>query len=227
MSGYHVVIPVFNEAPVLGGVLDELLDIVAGDQVVVVDDCSTDESYEVAVARPVHLLRHAVNLGQGAALRTGIRYALDLPGRALVTFDADGQMSPDDVAHVVGPVLSGQYDAVLGTRFGGVRPEGMRLSRRMVLRAGIHFTRATARLPLSDAHNGFRALSVEAARSIRITQNRMAHASEILSEIARLGLTWTEVPVRIRYTDHSRAKGQSSLAALDILFDLLTSSPRR
>lgn len=222
---FHIVIPGFNEEPVLGEVLDELVAKYPSAVIVVVDDNSTDQTYEVAASRAVHLLRHAVNLGQGAALRTGINYALSLGAEVVVTFDADGQMNPDDIEHLVEPVASGAFDVALGTRFADRKPEGMGLIRKLVLTAAVVFTRLTARLAVSDTHNGFRALSRKAAQSIQITQNRMAHASEILEEIYRLKLSWVEVPVSIRYTAHSKRKGQSSLAAIDIVMDLF-SKPR-
>ncbi|HVE92156.1 MAG TPA: glycosyltransferase family 2 protein [Actinomycetota bacterium] len=225
-SSVFIVIPAYNEQATLGPVLDEVLAACPGAQVVVVDDGSADQTYEVAFSRPVHLLRHVVNLGQGAALKTGVDYALSRGARVVVTFDADGQMSATDIPLLADPVLAGQCEVALGTRFAGVRAEGMGTIRRLVLWAAVRFTRMTSRIPVTDAHNGFRVLSRKAAEQIEITQNRMAHASEILNEIARLKLPWIEVPVFIRYTEHSKRKGQSSLAAVDILFDLF-SRPRR
>jgi polyprenyl-phospho-N-acetylgalactosaminyl synthase len=96
----------------------------------------------------------------------------------------------------------------------------------MLLRTAVRLTRIVSGLALNDVHNGLRALNRDAAERIRIRQNRMAHASEILNQIARLGLRWEEVPVSIRYSAYSKGKGQSSLGALDIVLDLLRSPMR-
>jgi glycosyltransferase involved in cell wall biosynthesis len=215
-----VVIPAHNEDAVLGEVLDELRshDL----QIVVVDDGSTDQTFDVAVARGAHVLRHVVNLGQGAALRTGIDYALRMGAEIVVTFDADGQMDAGDIAAVVEPIALGECDVVFGTRFSSQRPEGIRPLRRLLLFAALVFTRVTTGLAVTDVHNGFRAFSRKALEQIRIEQNRMAHASEVVQEVARLRLRWKEAPVRIRYTEYSRRKGQRSSGALDILIDLFT-----
>ncbi len=215
-----VVIAAFNEAGMLGHVLDDLERTCPRAHIVVVDDCSTDETYRVAECRPVHLLHHVANLGQGAALKTGIDHALAQGAEIIVTFDADGQMSASDVARIVAPVASGDHDVALGTRFGGVAPVGMTRSRQMLLRLALIFSRVTSRSPFTDVHNGFRAFNRKAAEAISLTQDRMAHASEITDEILRLGLRWTEVPVTINYSDYSRKKGQPVLGALDIVSDL-------
>ena len=215
-----VVVPAHNEEQVLGQVLDELAEACPSAPVVVVDDCSTDATYHVAECRPVHLLRHVANLGQGAALKTGIDHALAQGAEIIVTFDADGQMVADEIPSIVAPVASGDYDVAFGTRFGSIAPVGMTRLRRITLLSARTFTRLTTRLPFTDAHNGFRALNRKAAEVIVFTQDRMAHASEIAREVVRLDLRWTEVPVTIRYTEYSKKKGQTLLSAFDILSDL-------
>jgi glycosyltransferase involved in cell wall biosynthesis len=217
-----VVIPARNEEAVLGDVLDELARVQPRMELVVVDDGSTDHTRERASNRGAHVLQHIVNIGQGASLRTGFDYALEMGAEIVVTFDADGQMDPQDIEAIVEPIAIGDCDVVLGTRFATHRPEGMKPLRRILLRTALRFTRMTTRLQITDVHNGFRAFSRKAVGSMNLTQNRMAHASEIVHEIARLGLRFKEVPVRIRYTEYSSRKGQSAWGALDILVDLLT-----
>lgn len=219
-SSTYIIIPAFNEGLVLADVIDELSATWPDAAVVVVDDGSTDDTAEIASSRPVHLLRHVTNLGQGAALKTGLDYAIARGADILVTFDGDGQHKADDVARVREPVAVDGYDVAFGTRFADVNPEGIGLIRRLTLKFGMWFTRLFLRLPVTDTNNGLRALTARAAKQIRIEQNRMSHALEIIYEVKRLKLSWTEVPVRIRYTNYSRGKGQSSLAGLDILADL-------
>lgn len=218
-----VVIPMYNEGSVVGEVVAAVRRWFP--TVVCVDDGSGDESAEAAAAAGAHVVRHAINLGQGGALMTGIEMALRLPVTHIVTFDADGQHRPQDAARMVQTAREQGLDVVLGSRFLEEGPD-IPASRRAVLRAAVAFTRMTTGLAVTDTHNGLRVLSRDAARQIRITHSGMAHASEILHEIARLRLTFTEVPVAIDYTDYSRAKGQSNLNAVNVLHDLFAARVR-
>lgn len=192
-------------------------------QVVVVDDGSSDNTMAQALDFPVTLLRHVCNLGQGAALQTGINFACSqLGARFVVTFDADGQHRAVDVDRLLQPLRSGGYDIVLGSRF---LPEssaaGIGWVRQTILRLGSILTRLTTGLALTDTHNGLRALTAEAASMIQLTQNGMAHASEILSAIARHQLRYCEIPVTVTYTGYSVAKGQSVFNSFNILWDMI------
>jgi len=219
-SSTCVVMAAYNEAPVIGRVLAELCQ--KSYRVVVVDDGSSDGTCEVALAFPVTVLRHAANLGQGAALQTGITFALRDPGvQIIVTFDADGQHDPEDIPHLE-EALRKNYAAALGSRFmTGGQASNMPLLKRLTLVLAVSITRWLTGLPLTDTHNGLRAFTRQAASQIHIRQNGMAHASEILSQIAALKLAYCEVPVRIRYTDYSKRKGQSIFNSLNILWDIL------
>lgn len=216
-----IVVPAHNEAPVIADVLADLGGLPC--TVVVVDDGSSDQTFNVCMRHPVALLRHSTNLGQGAALQTGITYALDrLGARFVVTFDADGQHSTADIVTLVGSLLGGEYDVALGTRF--ARPSDSRAipwARRALLRCAVAFTRVTAGLAVTDTHNGLRAFSADAAAHLDIKHGGMAHASEILATIRRARLRWCEVPVTISYTEYSRSKGQRGGAAMDIVWDLV------
>lgn len=213
-----VVVPAFNEAAVIGGVIENLCETYPN--VVVVDDGSSDATAACAVAAGATVLRHPINLGQGAALQTGITYALDRGSAFIATFDADGQHAAADIATMVRTLTEHNAEVALGSRFLG-NTVGMSLSRRMMLRLAVLFTRLTTGARLTDAHNGLRLFTRAAACKIKITQNRMAHASEILHQIMRHKLRYVEVPVTITYTDHSRAKGQTLLGAADILGELI------
>lgn len=219
LNGVWLVIPCYNEGDRLNGVLDRVVPL--GVSVVVVDDGS-DVPVELA-RTDVHVARHCINLGQGAALQTGIDYAIEHGAEYLVTFDSDGQHEPADIAPIVAPLRERRADVTLGTRFGaGGRALDIPPARAAVLRAATTFTRVTTRLDITDTHNGFRGFTRDAARRLRITQNRMAHASQILSEIARLGMTYVEVPVTITYTSDSLRKGQRASNAFNILWDSLS-----
>jgi glycosyltransferase involved in cell wall biosynthesis len=186
--------------------------------IVVVDDGSQDETGAVALKYPVWVVRHLLNCGQGGALQTGIDFALQKGAGVLVTFDGDGQHDPKDIAALVEPIRQGA-DVVLGSRFLG-RAEGLPWGRWLVLRLGILFTRLFSGLAVSDTHNGLRALSRPAAQRLRITQDRMAHASEILDQVRQYRLRFVEVPVTITYSPETLNKGQSSWDALKIAVQL-------
>lgn len=212
-----IVIPCYNEQAVIGKTVNDVL--VAFKNVVVVDDCSTDRSADIAFRAGAHLCRHPVNLGQGASLSTGISYALEQGATAIVTFDADGQHNTDDARALVRALFANDVDVVLASRFLG-STKGMTISKSIVLRLATFFTRITTGLRLTDTHNGLRAFNASAARRIDIKQNRMAHASEILHEISSKNLRYVEAPCCIVYTDYSRHKGQKMSGMVDILKDL-------
>lgn len=212
-----VVIPAYNEACALRGVVSAVRQVVP--RVVVVDDGSSDTTAVEALAAGAMVLQHGVNLGQGAALATGIRYALGHAARHIFTFDADGQHDAQSLPVLAATLERTGSDVVLGSRTLG-RAEGIPLARRLMLQSAIAFTRVHCGLPVSDTHNGLRLFTRHAALRIRITQPRMAHASEILQQIHSLGLRFAEAPVTVRYTEYSLSKGQSIWSAFGILADL-------
>ncbi|MFF1633613.1 glycosyltransferase family 2 protein [Leifsonia sp. NPDC058248] len=211
-------IPLYNEAPVVRSVIEEARKTFP--KVVCVDDGSTDASVREAEAAGAVVVRHPVNLGQGASLRTGLDYALGDPDADyFVTFDADGQHQVADALIMVHMLDEQPLDIVVGSRFLDDRTK-VAFVKRVVLKLGIVFERMSSGVHLTDAHNGLRALNRHAAETIAITQNRMAHASEIVAEIGRNDLRWAEAPVHVVYTDYSRSKGQSVWNSVNILSDL-------
>ena len=206
-----VVVPAYNEAPRIGPVLERLLQIAP--TVVVVDDGSRDDTSEVVRRYPVWLLRHVVNLGQGAAIQTGITFALQKGAQYVATFDADGQHEPRDLLTMYNRLIEERVDYALGSRFLG-RTENIPWSRWLMLKAAVWFTRLMSGIWITDTHNGIRMMTRRGAEKIHITMNRMEHASEILDQIARSGYRYVEVPVTIRYSEESLAKGQKTSAAV-------------
>lgn len=215
-----VIVPAYREASVVGEVVRELTSAFA--HVVVVDDASDDGTADVARAAGAVVLRHALNLGAGGALETGVRYALTLPGvEHFVTVDADGQHSVSDAVRLVEALQDGDCDVVLGSRFlvaASVRR--IPLPRRLLLRAATVVNNRTSGISLTDAHCGLRAFGRPFAERLRFTMLDMAHASELTSILARSGLSYQEVPVTVRYTDYSRGKGQRGINAVNIICDV-------
>ncbi|MDD9945441.1 MAG: glycosyltransferase family 2 protein [Myxococcales bacterium] len=218
MRGTWVVIAAYNEGEAIGGVVSDLVDDYPN--VVVVDDGSGDDTADAAAGAGAVVLRHVINRGQGAALQTGITYALTRGAAYIVTFDADGQHQKSDLPALIGPLARGEVDICLGSRFlehAGSVP----LARRLLLSLAVLFTRLTSGVRLTDAHNGLRAFSRRAAARIDIRLDRMAHASELIDQIRQSGLPYREIPVHIRYTDYSLAKGQRGSAAFRVALDYL------
>lgn len=218
--GVFVVVPTYNEARVIRATLGALLE--AGYTAVVVDDGSSDGTWELIAPLPIYRLRHPVNLGQGAALQTGMQFAIQRGAQVVVHFDADGQHGAADIARMVAPIRAGEADVVLGSRFLRAADRGgVPLGRQVLLRGAIVVNFLATGLWLSDAHNGLRALSRDAAAQIDIHENGFAHASEIIWQIRERGLRYVERPMTVAYTDYSRAKGQSVWNAFNVLFDLV------
>jgi len=213
-----VVIAAYNEARVIERVIADVRH--CGFSAVLVDDGSSDATAEVAERAGAVVVRHPVNLGQGAALQTGIEFALHKSADVIVTFDADGQHRATDIAGLVDALARHGVDYALGSRFLGGAID-LPPVRRRLLKAATWFTRITSGLSLTDTHNGLRAMTRRGASAIRLRQNRMAHASEFLYQIAASELKYVEVPVTIEYSAYSLAKGQKLGDALSILVDLL------
>jgi glycosyltransferase involved in cell wall biosynthesis len=216
----YVVVPVYNEGPVIRSTLQALLD--RGYSVVAVDDASTDETRQVLRPLPIHSLRHQINLGQGAALQTGMTFALGRGADFIVHFDADGQHRADDIEVLLAPLRNDEADVALGSRF--LREEDRRAvppTKRVLLKAGVLVNGLLTRVWLSDAHNGFRAFTRAAAARIDLRENRFAHASEILVQIRRARLRFVERPTAIVYTERSVSKGQPMWNSVKIVIDIL------
>ena len=213
-----VIIAAYNESRTIRSVTDKVLAIYS--DVVVVDDGSSDDTAARLAGSGAHVLHHCINRGQGAALQTGICFALSEQADIVVTFDADGQHEPHDIEALVRPILDGECDVTFGSRFLG-NAHNIPLSRKLMLKAGVLFTRIFSRVKVSDSHNGLRAFSSRAAASIQVTMDRMAHASEILDQIRIAGWNFREIPVDIYYSEYSLAKGQSSWNAIKIGLQIL------
>ena len=213
-----VVVPAYNEAKVIRGVVENLLD--SFEKVVVVNDGSSDGTAQVLEDMEIAVINHMVNLGQGAALQTGISYVLSEGAEWIITFDSDGQHRVEDALRMLDVLQRRECDVVLGSRFLGDAVSIPR-SRMFLLRMAIWFFNLGLKTPLTDTHNGLRILNRKAAEALNITQNGMAHATEIISQLSNSGMRIRELPVTINYTEYSLSKGQSSLNSVNILIDLL------
>lgn len=213
-----IVVPAFNEAAVIGEVIADLRSVF--DHVVCVDDGSTDDTGEIALRAGAHLLRHPMNVGQGAAIQTGVEYARMQPGaRVFATFDADGQHRVKDVAAMVDRLCTSDVDIVIGTRF--ARPDASQppFLKRIVLRTAARLSRRGRRLGLTDTNNGLRVFNKTVADRLDITMSGMSHANEFVMLIAENNWRVVEEPVEVLYTEYSKSKGQPLLNGVNIIFD--------
>lgn len=217
-SDTWLVIPLFNEGSVVRDVVSQARKTFP--HIVCIDDGSSDDSVAEALAGGAVVLRHPINLGQGAALQTGIAFAREQAGAEyFVTFDSDGQHQVSDALDMVERLRSEPYDIIVGSRFLDDRTNAG-LLKKLVLRLAVLFERLSTGVRLTDAHNGLRAFNRRAALALNIRQNRMAHASEIVAQIGEHKLRYAEQPVHIVYTEYSRSKGQSLWNSVNILSEL-------
>lgn len=213
-----VVIPLYNEATVIAGVIRDLL--AQFPHIVCIDDGSRDGSGEIARQAGARVVTHPINLGQGAALQTGFEYALERGAEFVVTFDADGQHRVEDAAAMLRRARAEDLAIVFGSRFLDDRTNPGFL-KKVVLKTAVAVTNVTTRTKLTDAHNGLRVIRADALRQIKLRQDRMAHGTEIVVQLGRTGLPYAEHPVEVIYSEYSKAKGQSLLNSVNILVDLI------
>ena len=217
-EGVWIIVPAFNETQVIGEVVADLRSTFP--HVVCVDDGSHDATGDVALRAGAHVVSHPTNLGQGAAIQTGVEYARRQPGAtAFATFDADGQHRVKDVLTMLGRLSRGDVDVVIGTRFSGSTISHTPPLKRLILRAAAWLSPSSRRLGLTDSHNGLRVFDRTVADNLNLTMSGMSHASEFVNLIDENRWRVAEEPVEILYTEYSVSKGQPLLNGVNIVFD--------
>lgn len=215
------IIPAYNEEQSIAEVLESLLQK-GYEQIIVVNDGSTDRTAGIVRNYPVMLLNHIINRGQGAALHTGIQAAVNNAAcEYIVTFDADNQHQPEDVEGMLQFLERSEYDIILGSRFLGKRSETLPQSRKIVLKLATLFLRFIYGLNITDAHNGLRVFRKSIGLRICPTTDDMVHASEILYLIKKYRLKYAEYPVEIVYSEYSLQKGQKTSYFLKLGFSTI------
>lgn len=207
------VIPAFNEGPVIGSVVrGALLQV---DEVIVVDDSSSDNTSEAAREAGGQVVRHAVQRGAGRATATGIQAALRLGADFIVTLDADGQHLTEEIPLVVQPLKDGEADMTLGCRL--VDRASMPRLRRFGNDLANMWTWLLFGVKVSDSQSGYRGLTRATAQKLPLEARGYEFCSETLGAAGRLGLRIVEVPVTVVYTDYSMSKGQTVLTSVKTL----------
>jgi polyprenyl-phospho-N-acetylgalactosaminyl synthase len=214
-----IVIPAFNEEKGIQKVINELKES-GYNNIIVVDDGSKDKTFEKSQETGVIVLKHLINRGQGAALKTGIECALENNTEVIITFDSDGQHQVEDIGNLILPIKERDMEVVLGSRFLN-KKSNVPFIRKLFLKCGAGIFRIMYNVKLTDSHNGLRALSRKAAETINISQDKMEHASEIIEEIGKHKLRYCEVPVTIKYSEETLRKGQKTSNAFYIFFKMV------
>lgn len=208
------IIPAWNEEKRIALVINKVRPFV--DEIIVVDDGCLDRSSEEAEKAGAIVLRHLINLGQGAALRTGTEYALNHGADIIVHFDADDQFAAAEIPEVIAPLLSGEAQVVFGSRFLGKKSNLPAIKKQVIIplaRLVNHFLG----INLSDPQSGFRALDRKAAQTIKTENNRMAHCSEYIAQAFKYRLKIQEVPITVSYHEF----GQNMNGGFRIIKDLI------
>jgi uncharacterized membrane protein YbhN (UPF0104 family) len=206
-------LPAHDEGPRLADVIQRVPPEVLGREVltVVVDDGSGDDTALVAVAAGARVVSHEANRGLGAAVRTGLAEGVALGAAAVAFCDADGEYDPADLARLVGPILDGTADYVVGSRFAG-RIHHMRPHRRIGNLVLSRWVRWTVRRPVTDGQSGYRALSAAAAAEVTIPHD-YNYAQVLTVDLVRRGFVYAEVPISYRF----RTSGRSFVRLLPYL----------
>jgi glycosyltransferase involved in cell wall biosynthesis len=209
------ILPARNEADCIAGVLDELRAFDPELEVVVVDDGSVDRTAEIAAARGATVLRHPFNLGIGGAVQTGFRYALEEGFDVALRLDSDGQHDPAELPKLLVPLLAGEADIVVGSRFAGddrsYRPP---FARRIGIRVFAAVVSLLVRQRVTDTTSGFQAVN---RLGIRLFASDLPHdypEVEATVMVVRHKLRLAEVPVLMR----ERAGGRSSITAVGSVY---------
>lgn len=208
------VIPAFNEEKEIGSVIDGVKQYI--ENVVVVDDESSDKTVDIAKQHGAIVLKHLVNRGQGAALQTGDEYALKNGANIIVHFDADGQFISEEIPSIIEPLYKEECDIVFGSRFLNKNLNMPYVKKNFIYPIAKFITRFFLKINISDPQCGFRALSRHAANLITIENDRMAHCSEILMKTQKNKIKYQEIPITVVYKRY----GQNFFGGINILKDL-------
>ncbi|MEX2219968.1 MAG: glycosyltransferase family 2 protein [Phycisphaerales bacterium] len=203
-----VVIPVYNEAATVEKLIDAVAAVPVEKEIIVIDDCSKDGTIQVlerlAAAGRIRLLRHTVNQGKGAALRTGFS---NVRGDMVIIQDADLEYDPQEYPRLIRPILDGRADVVFGSRFIGGESHRVLYFWHSVGNRGLTLlSNALTNLNLTDMEVCYKVFRREVIDRITVEENRFGFEPEITAKVARLGCRVYEVGVS--YSGRTYAEGK-------------------
>ena len=195
MANVVAIIPAYNEEKALADVIGKTLENV--DDVIVVDDGSSDKTSEVAIEAGARVIRHSVNLGKGEALKSGFKAIGD--DSIIITIDGDGQHNPSEIPDLVRPIVEDGADLVNGSRYMNGPEENTPAYRRVGQKVLDIATNISAGTRVTDSQSGFRAFSSKSKNVFRFKDTGFGIESEMLVDAAEAGLKIVEVPITVRY----------------------------
>ncbi len=221
------ILPAYNEEKNIVKTIEDVSPFV--DEIIVVDDCSTDNTFSVAKKTNATVLRHLLNRGQGASLQTGNEYAIKNSADIIVHFDADGQMKADEIKDIILPLQNGDADIVFGSRFLEKKSDMPWFKEKIIMPIAHFVNKILIGKTLTDPQSGFRAMTRDVAKIVRIENDGAAHCSEILHKSFKNNLKIKEIPMTVIYNDFgqgilgSSKTGGRGRGGMKILKDLIIS----
>jgi glycosyltransferase involved in cell wall biosynthesis len=220
IKNIYIIVPAYNEELVIKSTIQGLEEHF--ENIIVVNDGSTDNTAQEISNLNITLINHSINLGVGAAIQTAFKFILDNceDATGIITFDADGQHDVKDACEISKMLLSGDEDIIFGSRFLGYQ-DNIPVFKRMVLKIIAKITSLMTSVNLSDAHNGLKGFKVSAISKINLEINSYAYESELIMQVQKNNLLYREISTNISYSDYSKKKGQKLSNGLIIIEDLL------
>lgn len=191
-----IILPAYNEHRSIADIIHKIKET-GYENIIVIDDGSWDDTYTIAKGNGVIALKHEINLGAGAATRTGLDAAKLLGADIAITMDSDGQHDPKDIPAMIKPIIDGKADVVYGSRF--KKANEIPFIKRLFNKIGNYFTYILSGMMMSDTQTGFRAFNKTALEKIDITMSRYEFCTEIVCEVAHNKLRMYEVPISVYY----------------------------
>lgn len=215
-----IVVPAYNEALVIENTICSLKEYF--NNIIVVNDGSTDETFNILNNLDIKIINHPINIGVGGAFQTGFKYILEnhINCVGAITFDADGQHKVRDAIQIANELINTEYEIIFGSRFLGYESK-IPFIKRLVLRLVTSITSFFTGVVLTDAHNGLKGFKISAINKINIKLDGYAYETELIRQVSEKSISYKELPTDIEYSDYSKKKGQNILNGFIIIEDLL------
>ncbi len=212
-------IPAYNEEETIARII--LLTKNYVDTIIVCDDGSTDLTGEIASGLGAILIKHTHRMGYGAAIQDLFNEAQKLGADIIISLDGDGQHDPNEIPELIEPIINGNADLVVGSRFLGGDNNHIPRLRRIGIDAITRLTRVASGIKLGDAQSGFRAYSIDALGVLELSENGMGSSTEILLKAAKADLRIVEVPVTIRYEGLNTSTHNPLSHGIDVISSII------